>query len=433
MNGTGRVLGTVIAAVVAIALALFLMASQIASNKMVATQDGWRETLGSWEEIMARFPAREANEAALELEGLSAALGIDLATRSYEGRQRPSREDAREHDRAKAKIGNYLRRQLERPSRRVESPPRQVAAYLSQYAAELEAVRSWLLAGGEPLWEMKLEELWEAPIPNLLGHIDLQKLLCTDALSRIAEGDHEGALADLEASWRLNRSLLDSPVLITQLVAISISGMRAGALRHVEDVPEVWIERLSEHDYRASFIDTLLFESWLWVQIDEESFFSQRQDRWDRLLWAVARPYTRFCMADISEKYRRAVVTLSQRKVLCDYKIGIRGTALDVPIAKWNLLKDKVPNLAGAVERVARLELDLELTTKLLQLQAARRERDDRWPLALPGIGTSEVCPYDSWEYGVEPDGSMSIAFSRAISWPDHSAPILPTRYSAGP
>jgi hypothetical protein len=419
---------------VAITLALLLMASQIASNKMVVTREGWRETLGSWEEIMARFPTAGANAAALELEGLSAALGIDLATRSAEGRQRPTKEDARAHHRVKKQIGKYLEPQLERPSRGVESPPEELAAYLSEYAGELDAVRRELLGGELPRWEMELERLWEATIPNLLGHIDLQKLLCVDALARLAEGDRAGAIADLEASWRLNTALRDRPVMITQLVAINIARMRAGTLRHVEDVPAVWIERLSEHDFRASLFDALLVESWLWSQIDDGAVLDQGDNPWARLLWSVATPYTRFCIADISEKYRRAVQQLSRRKTLCDYDLAAGKSTLDVPIPKWNLMaKIIMPNLGGVVDRVARLELDLELTEKVLHLEEARREGGGRWPYAMPGIESSPVCPRDNWTYSFELDGSMSIVFSRDISWPDHIGVILPTRFSAGP
>ena len=85
------------------------------------------------------------------------------------------------------------------------------------------------------------------------------------------------------------------------------------------------------------------------------------------------------------------------------------------------------------LHRVARLELDFELTRKLIELEAARRGNAGRWTAAVPGVEDSEACPHDLWVYGVEPDGSMSIALSREVSWPDPRGLVLPTRFTAGP
>ena len=50
-------------------------------------------------------------------------------------------------------------------------------------------------------------------------------------------------------------------------------------------------------------------------------------------------------------------------------------------------------DLSGVLERVARLELDLELTGKLLQARQWRAANGGQWPLALPEIGPSAACP----------------------------------------
>jgi len=92
-----------------------------------------------------------------------------------------------------------------------------------------------------------------------------------------------------------------------------------------------------------------------------------------------------------------------------------------------------VPNLADVPYRLARLELDLELTVKLVDLRTARSEAGGRWPESVPGIDRSSACPEDHWDYTVEPGGGMTLAFARQISWPNKAGVVLHTRFSAGP
>ena len=89
-NKLSRILWTTLAVIVAMVIVAFLMGTRLASNKIAVAEAGWNETLGSREEILARFPTREANDAALELERLVAGLGIDIATRTAEERARPT-------------------------------------------------------------------------------------------------------------------------------------------------------------------------------------------------------------------------------------------------------------------------------------------------------------------------------------------------------
>ena len=91
-----------------------------------------------------------------------------------------------------------------------------------------------------------------------------------------------------------------------------------------------------------------------------------------------------------------------------------------------------VPYVADAPYRLARLEIDLELTVKLIDLRNERSEAGGRWPESVPGIERSSACPGDHWDYAVEPGGGMTLAFARQISWPNQAGVVLPTRFSAG-
>jgi hypothetical protein len=419
-----RILWTTLATIVAMVIVAFLLGTRLASNKIAVAQAGWEQTLGSREEIMERFPPRGANEAALELERLTARLGIDIATRTEDARPRPSKEAARRYNRIKAKLGSYLERQVEQPRRAALPPPEQLIGFLGEEEENLAAIRRHLLEGELPRWELWLDPRYTTPFPNLLGHIDLQKLMIAEALVKNGRGEGAVALAALEASWRLNSAIRDDPYLITQLVAIAVTRLQVGALRQMEEVPAHWQERLVEHDFRGSFFMAMLLESWLWTQIEGSEIFETWLGRMERLAWTFTRPYADYCFADLSDDFRRRLLTLAESGATCDYHLSDSDAGLDIPVPFWNVMGDLVkPNLLGTLDRLARLELDLELTGRVLALESAIWDES---------VEQSSACPRDNWLYEAGPDGSMSIRFSREISWQDQIGAILPTRFSVG-
>jgi hypothetical protein len=420
-------------AVLVLALLFFELVDWYAGYRIEVTQRGWARTLGSWDEILERYPPREANAAALELERQSAALGIDLATRSYEGRERPAPKKVLAFRRVKLAIGEYLQEQIERPHREAKPPPPELAAFLDAHRAELETMQEVLRHGEAPYWELRLDLTFEAPVPNLLGQIDLQRLLLAETLERNARGDRGGARAGLEASWKLNRALRDDPQLITQLIAMAVTRMQVGVLRQLEVAPDAWLRRLSEHDFRESLFLSMQLEARLMTLIDHGALIDGELMPLQRLLVILGRPYARFCFATVSDEFRRRLDRLAEVEAMCWGRFADTGVDLEVPVPRWNLLgKLVVPYLGGAVERLARLELDLELSGKLLELEAARAG-GGVWPPELPGIEASAVCPAERWVYRIEPDGGMTIAFSREHDWRNYQGPILPARFRVGP
>jgi hypothetical protein len=433
-KGTGAVL-TVASAVLAVLVGLFVIMAGVASYKTTKVERRWARTLGTWDEILQRYPPAEANAAALKLERLTARLGIDTATRSYEGRSRPTPEKKKEFKKSvSGDMATYRTALLELPRRESAVPPANVAAFLEAHEEALAAVRAHLIEGGVPRWEMHLERVAAAPIPNLLGHIDLQKLLITDALAKIAAGERDRALEDLEAAWTLMQSLEDAPVLISQLILIADARLLTGALRQIRDVPAVWRDRLSQRDFRQSFTNALKFESWFWTQFEETADFAGWPGFARMLVNGIGKPYVKYCLADISDEFHQRLLRLDDVQAICDFDLSTWRADLDVPIPRWNVIGGIiVPSLGGALERLARLELDLELTVKLLELDTARRANGGEWPESLPGSHVSRACPRDRWVYEATPGGGMTLAFSREISWPDLRGHKSPARFAAGP
>jgi hypothetical protein len=385
------------------------------------------------EQIVERYPSTGANEAALRVEALSAALGIDLAPRFGGDRRRPSDGELGAYQGAKAALGGYLNQQLERSRADLGPPPEPVATYFALHEEKLEALRRQLLQGDLPEWELQIDEPSGAPIPNLLGHVALHKLLLADALATTQAGGHDVALADLEASWRLNTALRNHPILIAQLIGLTVARMQAGTLRHLEGVPTVWIGRLGEHDFRNSLLRSLQFESWHWLQLDALGDRGGKDSPWSQLAYTVTKPYVRYCTSVLSEEWRRRLVNLSELDYLCDRDLSAYDAHLDLSVPRWNVIgKIIAPTMEGVLQRLARYEVDAELTRKVLEAKAARAANGGRWRQELQGIERSEACPEDGWVYEVTPTGAMTLAFSRQISWPLQRGTNLPTFYHGG-
>ncbi len=411
----------ILVVVLVLLLIVFAALWWAAAAKTETVSERWVETLGTREAILARFPKREANAAALELERLSAGVGINIAPRAFEDRTRPDEAAQKRYGEVRVELRRWLDEQLDRAARGVAPAPPAVTAFLDERRDDLDAVRRHLLSSPTPRWEMELERLFAAPIPNLLGHLELQRVLLADALARAARGDATTALEDLEAGWRLNVALREDPTLIEQLVSMAIARMHAGALRQLGDVPAVWRSRLGEHDFRDSFMTALRMEGWVWSQLDGSEDL-QSGGMTQRVLATVAKPYYRYCLAQVSDEYRERLANLTGLEVLCDSDLAAQGADLNVEVPRWNIVGDSlVPNLTNAVDRMRRLELDLELTGHVLALAD---------PAAAPEELPSAVCPADRWLYETSPDGAMSVAFSREISWPEQTGLILPTRFT---
>ena len=416
--------------ILAVGLTVALVAiNALSASRMSTARRGWDESLGSWDEMMKRYPATGANAAALEVERLSAKLGIDIAPRQQAGRVRPTDEQDRAFAELRKVVGIYSRHQFERAQRgAIDAPPPILTTYVEAHAGDLDALRHQLLTGETPVWESDLSKPSAAPLPNLLGQINLHKLLTSVALARIHSGDGAGALEEIEASWRLAQSLDDSPTLITQLILIAATRMQLGVLRHVPDVPQIWINRLAERDFREPFITAMKYEGWAWVHIDPSKAWSIPGSWWHRLAAPALRPYTKLCLADVSNAWRERLVNLERVEALCDHDLATHDADLKIPIPRWNKIGGQmVPNLASAIGRLARLELDLELTRLGLQAAADRRANGGKWPASLPDGVPSTSCPRERWTF-TRTAGDLEIAFPRDISWPGQRGTILLTR-----
>ena len=429
-------------------VATHLLFQVTASKKNAEVIAAWDGDLGSWDDVMQRYPSRAANGAAKELEQIAATLGVAMATRGvidapgpdggpsapdddYATRTKmrvmPGDEAKAAFDTMKKPVFEWVDRELRRVGGEIEPMPAEGNAYFEENAPIFSAFRRELLLGEAPEWEMQLEKLFAAPIPNLLGQITMQRLLAAEALRHERGGRHGLALETVEAAWRLNGALRDSPILISQLIAAANARYVAATLRRFDHVPADWVSRLAEHDVREGMIVALKFEGWIWPHASERHLLSAHgTDEWtSRLVGRIAAPVMRLGLAEMSANWQAEVGSLPPDAESC----GEGASAFDVEISWWNYIgKIAVPNLSNALDRADRAAVDLELTRKWIALDAARRRNAGEWPEDLPFPETLDACPEERLVYEVSGDGAATLAVAREIDWGKTNGLALPLR-----
>jgi hypothetical protein len=244
-----------------------------AMNRVADEQ--WPAGLGTLSSVEAWVQPQKTNDAALRLVALAQPLGIPFA-RSI-GKEDPIR----------SAIGAYLKEQQVRSDATIAAAPQSVIAYLDAHEAHIDALRDHLLQSDAIRWEMAPARGFDAPIPNLLGHMHVARVLCVRALVRARSNDVR-AWGDLHAMSRLTRSLESRPEMICQLIRLALSRMLNAAAWKLPAGGHAWLAELRAVDDRHLLLGAMQHDSWMLLRYSEGSTQGP--------LSAIARPYMRFAM-----------------------------------------------------------------------------------------------------------------------------------------
>lgn len=430
-SGIVRLLGVGVTVAFVLVLTLYGVLTALSYSRSDQADRGWSTGLGTLEDVLERYPSRDCNAAAIELERVVARLGIDLSPRGL--RDVPLEPvDAEAFGAVASDLGKYLDKELERASGRTRPPKDPVAEWLDAHADAIDAVVARLRTGDPPRWTLHLEHLYSARIPNLLAHLELQRVLGADALYRTQRGETAAALERLDAAWSLYQSLAGDPILATTSIAMSGLQVQIGVLRHVDASPTVWRKRVGGIRPLDLLAPALEFEGWTWNHLDDVIVLGN-SNKLHRTFYTVTAPYVRLCAADVSERMRVEIERLRRLDYVCDRDLALQGADLAVHMPFWNRLGGMMaPSLTGAVHRAARLEIDLELTAQVLELRA-QLAAGGAWSAAAARFEPSRACPSDRWDYRFDADDGLTIAFSRELGLPKVPGIELPTRFETGP
>jgi hypothetical protein len=395
----------------ATALYIFLAYSTGATAHLAEVPPAVQQAIADLEK---RYPPVETNSAAIELEGLAANLGIDLAPQ-LPNRRHPSEEARKRFD--EARVGFYVAPQIERADDDIGPPPESTSAFLAAHEAVIRAAIRALVEGEAPRWELDVRKGWKNSVsPNYQGQIAFHKLLIAQALVDTREGRGVQSASALEASWRLNDSLVGRPELIAQLIALAAARLEVGTLRRVPGPPTVWIDRLAFTLLRSSVISSVRDDGILVLMSETEDVRRSEE------------------LAAYVGGMRRASEALATQDPCGFTEEFAAGFWKSFFVGKESAILGEIamPSFSNAVFRMFRLLLAAELTRKLIDARAAKRASSDgRWPSELPD-SDSRACPGSAWSYALSVDGGVTIEFGgTSVDWPGESGPKLPLSFSA--
>jgi len=327
----------------------------------------WPDNLGTLADVAPRYPDMETNAAATALTKLTSNLGVSTVPLV--------KETSPDYDAIKEPLNTYFRAELERVGDRLQPPPANVAAYLAQHDAPLNAIRDHVVSAGPIRWVQHFKLGHDAPLPNLLGQMTLTKLFTARALAKAANHDAT-AWDDLHTIWLLDRELWSRPELISQLIALAGTRMvNASAAKMPLPVPP-WFHEVQSFDYDHNFAASYQAEAWMINNAPRPP---------------AQRPFFDACALDAVETMRRWTTDIATAK-----GCGI-SPAQTMDIASWNVLAQvAVPNLSGAWQRFGRFRAELDATDKILALRrgetpsTATRCSDGTWSVSALGLKFSK-------------------------------------------
>jgi hypothetical protein len=260
---TARAIGFLVLALAGAALVWLAAGSIRAARRERAVEAAWAESFGPLGEITAKFPARPTNAAAHALEESARSLDIELRPREEQPPEdEPGRRKKTELDDVRAPLEKWVDQQAAKAEGLPEAPPAAVAAYFASNAATLDAIEKSLLAGPAPDWAVDLAKLHAAPAPNVLGHMQLARVLVGRAEARAAAKDLR-ADESLRAAFALTGALRGRPEVVSQGVSIAATRLELGAVRRIPVDAAAWRERLKTLDPRGGLLAALRRGAWV--------------------------------------------------------------------------------------------------------------------------------------------------------------------------
>jgi hypothetical protein len=249
------------------------------------------------------------------------------------------------------------------------------------------------------------------------------------AIAQSNRGNSSQVLENLEASWRLSESLQTRPELTGQLAHIILMRNQLSAMRYFDNLPPQWQQRLAERAY---------FQSML-TAVESEAFFNYnflqnpKGARFEKIDNKLGTQYTQafagwkwsgipgsIYLRHSAVANYRAVQTARdrlQKDSLCQVKQS------DLPEKQLFFTAGLTPQLAlSYLQKAVQLELETELTQKVLQAKAMARE-EGKLPRSLPNLESS-VCPALKWEYQLVSDKEALLSLNFDVHLDEEGAPL---------
>lgn len=407
-------------------VALFALAYGItvllASRAEQRSEDALRRLAATGPVQQSKADLSTKNQLAEELESLTQPLGIDLEPK-HPGRVVPASQLSELLVRS---MSDWLRAQEENPTDAIDPLPADIRAWLDLHRSDVEDAAGALVARGAPRWpDGGAVPAIDRPIPNLLGHMHLYRVLHIASLERETAGDHAGAWRLQQAAWHLTEGLLERREVISALIGIAGVRMAAAVQRKLEAPVPPWVAEMSRRRMHHELIDAIRDEAGVTSEVMRRTgaldVAGLEHEPGAATMFAAAAtsPFVRWAVAE------NTTVAMQQLATVRDVDPCMAATRpFDreieqkvTPLAR-NFGGLVLPNLTSGIARAAFADVEVEGTSKVLAAKAARAATPDgTWPAAVPGVERSR-CAGARWVYSVDPEGSMSLRFEGEVPAP---------------
>jgi hypothetical protein len=396
-----------------------------------------------------QFPKTEDNQTANRLQELTTSqLGFGLTGRTGDSWQVPESQKKAYED-IRVELSTYLDIQARNATSSFDEVPPKLRDYLEKNADTLTAIRTLLLNNESPRWGTDMSWISEGNtssyrLPSYLGSANLQRIFAIDLLYKQQQGKTAEVQETLEASWKFSQSLKNNPFLIGQLGGIILTRTQLSVIRKLDGLPRVWQQRLLEHDYRQSMLQTLTGESlsfrtyYRWLMTQPATAL---EDSGEEVGEEFANGYLALGWSEWSESMRKnfmrweAIATYQSKAEM--YKALAQENVCTWNFNNWRSTKDPIygaeldqnSQLSGVWERTGRIMVEMELTQKILQIKEMGTNARN-----LPNV-QSTICPNAQWTYEFNPANASfitesSIALTPLPRWAAGVWPRLPLIYN---
>jgi hypothetical protein len=418
-----KCIGWVLGGLAAVFLAGWLICTIYAWRKEPAVVQAWEQAVGTspdmqFQSLLKTHPKAPSNETALELERIvrqfqvvQAAMPVTKTPESGQGQLEPINT---------VLASRYVDQQIRRAHDYLDPVPEEISNYLGKHAADLNALYHLLNNSARPHWETDYAKRLSAPVPNLQYFRQLQDIIALDAFDKVHRGENSDAQDAIKASWRISRSILDRPELISQVVGLALLKVEAGVLRKTKAVPAEWHNQLNL-DLRNSVLNSLKLDAAVVFQAfinheGESRSGSAGVEWWGHYLGYFGAPlFHLWALQDL----QAMVVSLKDLQFadICSFDPDQAHRQYLNSTADIGEGKNYVPNGYRAWKLATLTMAELEITREVLKLKSVMQSKKGEENLRQLTTADSGLCPHIKWQHVLESDGSVTIKGNRLPVW----------------
>jgi len=306
-----------------------------------------------------------------------------------------------------------------------------LSEFFGKNAGLLEEIRR--LAGlGEPVYHVDLSKGYATELPHLAQLRSMARLLRSEAALRASAGNIQGAMEDYEAIIGLGETLVEEPIIISQLVRIAMMGIlfqgMGSALTPGQLTPEqarAFVDGTAGMYHREALVNALVTEATFGTEAMENfrngQVFPDVPSEANAVLGFIYQtPIGGIMLSSDRQNYAEFMERLAQAAQAPYYEVQAELEAIDSEVDDLSILNVMTPILVPALTRVegaqARSEAMLDLTRIGLSLEAYYTETGN-YPENLNVVardlgGSVPLDPYTGNSYVYRPAGETFTLYS---------------------